>query len=139
MAALGLGVGLPPLGLVVGASSCREAETEMIRGLTGAAIVIAALGLSIVAAQAGPCTADIAYFEQQVRQSAGKPDAGPFAPQTVGAQLGYQPTPASIRQAQRRAQAQFKATLARAKRYDARGDRERCMRELTAAKRMYNL
>jgi hypothetical protein len=106
--------------------------------MTGAAIVIAALGLFTTGAPAGPCTADIAYFEQQVRQSAGKPDAGPFARQTVDAQLGYQPTPASMRQAQRRAQAQFKATLARAKRYDARGDRERCMSYLPAALRLYN-
>ena len=56
----------------------------------------------------------IAQFEQAV--SAGNPNAGPMAPQSIGAQLGYQPTPASIKRAEQRAKAAFAATLARAKR-----------------------
>lgn len=99
----------------------------------------AALGFGIVSAQAGPCSSAIARFEQAVRQSANNPNAGPMAPQSVGAQLGYQPTPASIEQAQQRAWAAFDAALRRAKRLDARGDRAGCRRALAAAKRMYNL
>ena len=110
-----------------------------MRRLAATWVVVAALGLSIVPAHAGPCTSKIAQFEKAVRQSAGNPNAGPMAPQSVGAQLGYQPTPASIKRAEERAKATFAATLARAKRLDAKGDRTGCMQALAAAKRMYNL
>ena len=102
-------------------------------------LVAAALGLGVAAAHAGPCSSRIAQFEQAVRQSAGNPNAGPMAPQSIGAQLDRQPTPGSVKRAEERAQAAFAATLARAKRLDARGNRAGCTRALTAAKRMYNL
>jgi hypothetical protein len=104
-----------------------------------AACFIFVLGLSIETAHAGPCRTQIAQFELAVRQSAGKPNAGPFAPQSIGAQIDRQPTPRSIKQAQQRAQAEFAATLARAKRLDARGDRAGCTQALSAARDMYNL
>jgi hypothetical protein len=85
-----------------------------------------------------PCSREIAQFEQIVRQSAGSPNAGPMAPQSIGAQLDRQPTPGSVQRAEERAQATFAATMARAKRLDARGDRVGCKRALAAAKRMYN-
>jgi hypothetical protein len=59
------------------------------------------------------------------------------APQSVGAQLEHQPTPASVKQAQEQLKKKFAATMARAKRYDAQGNRLGCTRELAAAKRMY--
>jgi hypothetical protein len=62
-----------------------------------------------------------------------------MAPQSIDAQLGYQPTPASIKRAAQRAKATFAATLARAKRLDAQGHRAGCTRALAAARRMYNL
>jgi hypothetical protein len=102
-------------------------------------VVAAAFGLGAGSAHAGPCTSKIAQFEQAVRQSAGNPNAGPMAPQSIGAQLGYQPTPASIKRAEQRAKAAFAATLARAKRLDAQGHRAGCTRALAAARRMYNL
>jgi hypothetical protein len=102
-------------------------------------LAAAALGLSVAAAHAGPCSNKIAQFEQAVRQSAGNPNAGPMAPQSIGAQLNYQPTPASIRRAEERAKATFATTLARARRLDAQGNRAGCTRALAAAKRMYNL
>src|SRR5215510_4277439 len=103
-----------------------------------ALIAGAVLGLSLAAAHAGPCSEKIAQFEQAVRQSAGNPNAGPMAPQSIGAQLDRQPTPGSVKRAQERAQATFAATLARAKRLDAQGNRAGCTRALAAAKRMYN-
>jgi hypothetical protein len=103
------------------------------------ALLMFALGLSIAPANAGPCSAEIAQFELAIRQSAGNPNAGPFAPQSIGAQIDRQPTPASIKRAKERAHAMFAATMARAKRLDARGDRERCTQALSAAKDMYNL
>jgi hypothetical protein len=107
--------------------------------LTTALIVGAMLCLSIPVAQAGPCSEDIAQFEAAIRQSAGNPNAGLTAPQSVGAQLNHQPTPASLKQAQKRLQSTFSATMARAKRLDARGDRTGCSRALSVAKRMYIL
>jgi len=100
-------------------------------------IVGATLCCPMAVAQAGPCSEDIAQFETAVRQSAGDPNAGLTAPQSVGAQLSRQPTPASLRQAQKRLQSKFSATMARAKRLDVRGDRTGCTGALNAAKRMY--
>jgi hypothetical protein len=107
--------------------------------MTAVFVVATTLGLSVPSAHAGPCSNEIAQFEQAVRQSAGNPNAGPMAPQSVGAQLDRQPTPGSVKRAERRAQAAFAATLARAKRLDARGDRAGCTSALAEAKRMYNL
>lgn len=104
-----------------------------------AVLVVVVFGIGVASAHAGPCSSEIAQFEQAVRESAGSPNAGPFARQSIGAQLDRQPTPASIEHAEQRAQAAFEATLARAKRRDARGDRLGCMRALAQAKRMYNL
>jgi hypothetical protein len=95
--------------------------------------------LNISIAQAGPCSADIAQFETAIRQSAGNPYAGLQAPQSVAAQLDRQPTPESLKQAQDRLRSQFAATMARAKRLDAKGDRPGCASALAAAKRMYIL
>jgi hypothetical protein len=100
------------------------------------AFVILSLLLSTMA-HAGPCGLAIAQFEQAV--SANKPDAGPTARQSIDAQLDRQPTPGSVARAEARAQTTFEALLARAKRFDARGDRAGCTRALAAAKRMYDL
>jgi hypothetical protein len=106
------------------------------RIMTGLAIIVM-LALIPALAHAGPCSDDIAQFEQTVRQSAGDPDAGLMAPQSVDAQLGHQPTPSSLKRAKDRLHAEFSARMARAERLDKRGDREGCMRALAAAKRMY--
>jgi hypothetical protein len=111
----------------------------MRRRVTAAGIAGLALGFCAASAHAGPCTHKIAQFEQAVRQSANNPDAGPMAPQSIGAQLDRQPTPGSVKRAEERAQASFDAAMARAKRLDAQGNRSGCTRALTAAKRMYNL
>jgi hypothetical protein len=102
-------------------------------------IVCAVLCLNVSIAQAGPCSADIAQFEQAIRQSAGNPFAGLSAPQSVNAQLDRQPTPESLKQARDRLQAKFSATMARAKRLDAKGDRAGCASALSQARRMYIL
>jgi len=103
-----------------------------------ALIAVAAVCLGIAPAQAGPCSSEIAWFEQAVRRSAGNPNAGPMAPQTIAAQLDRQPTPASVRRARQRAQAAFSAALARAKWLDARGN-PACAQAYAQARRMYDL
>ena len=99
----------------------------------------AVLNLSIAPAHAGPCTSAIAQFEAALRQSGKEPDAGPTGRQSIGAQLGHQPTPSSVRRADERAQTNFAAALARAKRLDARGNRSGCKRALAEARRLYEL
>jgi hypothetical protein len=112
---------------------------NMNRRFAAFVVISAALALSIASAHAGPCSTQIAQFEQAVRQSVNNPGAGPMAPQTMGAQIDRQPTPGSVKRAEERAQASFNAALARAKRLDARGDRAGCVRALATAKGMYNL
>src|SRR6185437_9939237 len=116
---------------------CRPAISRPSATLLAAAVL--GLGLGVATAHAGSCSSRIAQFERAVRQSAGNPNAGPMAPQSIGAQLDRQPTPASVRRAEQKAQATFAATLARARRLDAQGNRAGCKRALPAAERMYNL
>jgi hypothetical protein len=104
-----------------------------------AALVGAVLALAAPNAWAGPCTSDIADFEAAIARSKGDPLAGLTAPQSVGAQLSHEPTPASVKKAEARLKSRFAAAMARARRYDAQGNRLGCTRELTAAKRMYVL
>jgi len=104
-----------------------------------AAFIVSTFGPGIAPAHAGPCSYEIAKFELAVRQSAGNPNAGPMARQSIAAQIDRQPTPSSVKRAEKRAQAKFAATLARAKRLDARGNRAGCTQALAAAKAMYNL
>jgi hypothetical protein len=83
-------------------------------GMT-AALAGAVLALAATNAWAGPCTSDIADFEAAIARSQGNPLAGLTAPQSVGAQLEHQPTPASVKAAQARLKKTFAATMARAR------------------------
>jgi hypothetical protein len=109
-----------------------------MRPATAVLGISAAVSFWSPSAHAGPCTASIAQFEQAVRQSAGNPDAGPLAAQSVGAQLGHEPTSADLKRARGRATAAFNAALTRAKRLDAGGN-ARCADALARAKGMYQL
>jgi hypothetical protein len=111
--------------------ACRRIAAGLILG--------AVLGLSPTFAKAGPCSADIAQFEAAIRQSAGNPYAGLTAPQSVAAQNDRQPTAASVKRAEHELKAKFAATMAQAKRLDARNNRAGCERALSVAKRMYIL
>jgi hypothetical protein len=97
------------------------------------------LGLVPTLAEAGPCSADIAQFETAIRQSAGNPFAGLMAPQSIAAQDNRQPTVASMKKAEHDLKAKFAATMAQARRLDARNDRAGCGRALSVAQRMYIL
>jgi hypothetical protein len=121
---------------VTGAGFALELGDDVVR--ISAVFIVPILLLS-TKAHAGPCSSAIAQFEQAVRQSESNPGAGPTARQTIGAQLDRQPTPGSVARAEARAQATFEAALARAKRFDARGNRAGCTRALAAARQMYNL
>ena len=74
------------------------------------------LALGIGCAQAGPCTADIAKIEKAVSEP--NSPFGPTAPQSVGAQLGRQPTPSSMARAEQKAGSNYQAALTRAQALD---------------------
>jgi hypothetical protein len=103
----------------------------------------AALLASAAAAQAGPCTKQIADLEQQVKQLQASPSpsgAGqPSGSQTLGAQLHHQPTPGSVENAQGKADAEATAALGRARKADDAGDAAACAAALGEAKRLYGL
>jgi hypothetical protein len=110
----------------------------MIRQIEMAFVISAVLVPLASSAQAGPCTKDIRQFERAVRQSAANAGAGPTAPQSIGAQLGHQPTPRSVEGAAVKARRTFISALRRAEMLDAKGERK-CVQALAYAKRLYDL
>jgi hypothetical protein len=86
------------------------------------------------AAQARSCTQQIDRFEAAIRQSSIGLDDAPTAPETVGAKLGHQPTPASVEAAATNAQSRLASLVAEAKVLDARGEHVACVQALTEAK-----
>jgi len=98
---------------------------------------------SAAAAHAGPCTAQIAQVEQQIRKAqAASPPGGagePTGPQSVEAQLHHQPTPQSVESAERKAKADSAAALDRARKADAAGNAAACAKALDEAKMLYGL
>jgi hypothetical protein len=105
-------------------------------------ITVGVIG-SGVAAQAGPCSKQIAQVEQAIRQAQPRSGPGgggePSAPQSIGAQLHHQPTPGSVQSAERMANADGDAALERARKADAAGDAPACTKALAEAKALYGV
>ena len=76
----------------------------------------ALLALGIGCAEAGPCSADIAKIEKVLNEP--NSPFGPTGRQTVGAQLGQQPTPSSMARAERKADTNYQTVLTRAQTLD---------------------
>jgi hypothetical protein len=112
-------------------------EVAMARHVLVAVLISACL-LGGAPAYAGPCTAAIAQLEKLVGKPTAAIEVEPSAPQTLGAQLGHQPTPASVGRADELADARFDAVVARAKRLDARGDGA-CVQALDDARLMLGI
>jgi len=91
------------------------------------------------AAQAGPCTTQIAEVERYLARLAPGPASGPTAPQSVGAQLHHQPTPGSVQGAESKAREMADAALERARKADAEGNVSACEKALAEAKELYGL
>jgi hypothetical protein len=96
------------------------------------------LVLSAGPANAASCSSQIAQFEDIVRHSENSQASGPTAPQSIDAQLGHQPTVRSVMRADRQAQTEFEADLARAKDFAARGEDAECMQALGVAKLLFD-
>jgi hypothetical protein len=89
-------------------------------------------------AQAGPCAAEVAQYRNSLPQHGQAEDAVGSAPQSVSAQLGHQPTPASVEQAKKGAMASVTAALAAAEKLDAVGNQSACEDALAKAKLLVN-
>jgi hypothetical protein len=114
-----------------------------VKRLSTIALAGVALLVSVAAAQAGPCTKQIAEVEQQITQLQATPSPSgvgqPSGPQTVGAQLHHQPTPGSVEGAQSKASADASAALGRARKADTAGDVKACAAAIDEAKRLYGI
>lgn len=83
-------------------------------------------------ADAGPCSQEIAAYEQAMREL-----PGTTGHQSVRAQLHHQPTPESLARSKNRAardEREDRAALERARAADARGDRTTCLEALSEAR-----
>jgi hypothetical protein len=96
--------------------------------------LVVCIALGVTSTHAGPCGDEIAQLEKTVRQSESKPATEPTAPQSIGAQLGRQPTRESVRRAEVDSRAGLDAILSRAKAFDAEGKTAECMELVGAAK-----
>jgi hypothetical protein len=102
-------------------------------------LAFVAVTATAFSAHAGPCSAQIAKVEQQISAASANSEIGPTSAQTVGAQLGHQPTPQTIRDAEMTANALTQAALERLKKADTAGNAAACTQALRALKERYGL
>ncbi len=108
------------------------------RGLffcTMSAALLAGTGVAF----SGPCTAEIAALEQQIKTLPPGPKTGPTFSQTLGAQLHRQPTPEDVEHAQQVGRKEADAALQAAKEADAAGNASACSAALEKARRLYDI
>jgi hypothetical protein len=87
------------------------------------------------AAHSGPCTSQIEQLERQIGHASSSAKSGPTAPQSIAAQLHYQPTPETVHNAERKANADAAAALQRARQADTDDNPAACAKALDEAKR----
>jgi hypothetical protein len=97
-----------------------------------ALVVSIALGLAMTSAHASACSDEIAQLEKAMSEKSAA--AAPTAPQSVGAQLGHQPTPESVRRAEAASTTGLDDMLNRAKALNAEGKTKECMDLVGTAK-----
>ncbi len=111
----------------------RFARTPWVVGL----VAILPYAVLIPSAQASVCSEAIAQLHNSARQlTHNNPADRPSAPQSIAAQLGHQPTPFTVHNAERTAESNFVAILARAEALDAEGKHMKCMEAVNDARRM---
>jgi hypothetical protein len=111
----------------------RFAPTPWFVGL----FAILLYAVFIPAAQASVCSETIVQLHNSARLlTDNNPAEGPSAPQSIAAQLRHQPTPFTVHNAERTAESNFAAILARAEALDAAGKHMKCMQAVSDAQRM---
>jgi hypothetical protein len=89
------------------------------------------------AAHSGPCAPQIELLERQIGHASPSAKSGPTAPQSIEAQLHHQPTPETVRNAERKANADAAAALQRARQADTDDNPAACAKALDEAKRYW--
>jgi hypothetical protein len=102
-------------------------------------IVCVVLAATVDIAYAQSCEAEIERLQSEAANSSARTIAGPTAPQSIAAQLGHQPTPASVERAQQAAQSRFADMLARARILAAEGKSAECLQAVANARQMLAL
>jgi hypothetical protein len=110
-------------------SGGRSASVGLLAATT-AATVLCGIGT----AHSGPCTSQIERLEQQIGHVSSGAVSGPTAPQSIEAQLHRQPTPETVRNAERKANEDAAAALRRARQADADDNPAACTKALNEAK-----
>ena len=87
------------------------------------------------AAQSGPCPSQIEQLERRIGHVSSSAKSGPTAPQSIAAQLHHQPTPETVRNADRKANEDAAAALQRARQADTDDSPVACAKALDEAKR----
>jgi hypothetical protein len=127
-----------PSHLISPAFNTRNLPRKSIRRRAYVGLFVAATGATVLwsgrAAHSGPCAVQIAQLEGQIRHAATSPENGPTAPQSVAGQLHHQPTPDSVRNAERNARLAAAAALDRVRRADVDGNAVACAKALDEAK-----
>ena len=90
-------------------------------------------------AHSGPCTSQIEELERQIWHVSSSAKNGPTAPQSIEAQLHRQPTPETVRNAERKANADAAAALQRARQADTDDNPAACTKALDEAKRRWSI
>jgi hypothetical protein len=103
------------------------------------AATTAALLCGSGAAHSGPCTSQIEELERQIGHASPSAKSGPTAPQSIEAQLHHQPTPETVRNAERKANADAAAALQRARQADTDDNPAVCAKALDEAKRRWSI
>jgi hypothetical protein len=112
----------------------RSASVGLLVATT-AATVLCCSG----AAYSGPCTSQIEELERQIGHASSSAKVGPTAPQSIAAQLHYQPTPETVRDAERKANEGAAAALQRARQADTDDNPAACAKALDEAKRRWSI
>ena len=86
------------------------------------------------AAHSGPCTSQIEQLERQIGHASPSAKSGPTAPQSIDAQLHHPPTPETVRNAERKANADAAAALQRARQADTDDNPAACAKALDETK-----
>lgn len=112
----------------------RSASVGLLVATTAATVLCGSR-----AAYSGPCTSQIERLERQIGQVSSSAKSGPTAPQSIEAQLHHQPTPETVRNAERKANADAAATLQRARQADTDDNPAACAKALDEAKRRWSI
>jgi hypothetical protein len=125
------------------AFSAPNSSTKSVRRSASFGLLIATTAATLICgngtAYSGPCTSQIEELERQIGHVSSSAKSGPTAPQSIEAQLHHQPTPETVRNAERKANADAAAALQRARQADTDDNPAACAKALDEAKRRWSI